>query len=105
MAYTFSGKCFVTRGVSDNFSIELQLSLFAAIERMREKVGGELDYLQIFRIVSEKKGNKKFLHIYHEQECPEAKLKYIVPTEKEVSGKAYMIDDLDHVTLLLAEEY
>lgn len=105
MVYTFSGKRFVTRGVSNNFPIELQLLLFATIERMREKVGGRLDYLQIFNIVLEKKGNKKFLHIYHEQECPQAKLEYIVPTEKEVSGKVYMIDDLDHVTLLLAEEY
>lgn len=105
MDYTFSGERFVTRGVSANFPIGLQLSLFAAIELMREKVGGRLDYLQVFNIVTEVKEHKNFLHIYHEQECPKAKLEYIVPTEKEVSGKAYMIDDLDHVTLLLAEEY
>lgn len=48
---------------------------------------------------------KKFLHIYHMQECPEANLEYFIPTDVEVNGRAYMIDDVDHITLLLAEEY
>ena len=39
------------------------------------------------------------------QECPEAKLEYFIPTYVEVNGRAYMIDDMDHITLLLAEEY
>ena len=105
MAYTFSGSRYVTSGVADNFPIELQASLFSAIEQMREKVCGQLDYLQIFEIVTEVKGQKKFLHIYHMQECPEAKLEYFIPTDVEVNGRAYMIDDVDHITLLLAEEY
>ena len=105
MAYTFSGSRYVTKGVAENFPMELQAALFSVIERMSEKVCGELDYLQVFEIVTEVKGQKKFLHIYHMQECPEAKLEYFIPTEVEVNGRAYMIDDVDHVTLLLAEEY
>ena len=94
MAYTFSGSRYVTSGVAENFPIELQAALFAAIEQM-----------QVFEIVTEVKGQKKFLHIYHMQECPEAKLEYFIPTDVEVNGRAYMIDDVDHITLLLAEEY
>lgn len=55
--------------------------------------------------MTEGNGQKKFLHIYHMQECPEAKLEYFIPTDVEVNGRAYMIDDVDHITLLLAEEY
>ena len=105
MAYTFSGSRYVTKGVAENFPMELQTALFSAIERMSEKVCGQLDYLQVFEIATEFKGQKKFLHIYHMQECPEAKLEYFIPTDTEVNGRAYMIDDVDHITLLLAEEY
>ena len=65
MAYTFSGSRYVTSGVAENFPIELQVALFSAIEQMREKVCGQLDYLQVFEIVTGVKGQKKFLHIYH----------------------------------------
>lgn len=105
MAYTFSGNRYVTKGVAENFPVELQAALFSAVEQMREKVSGQLDYLQVFEIVTEVKGQKKFLHIYHMQECPEAKLEYFIPTDVEVNCRAYMIDDVDHITLLLAEEY
>lgn len=105
MAYTFSGSRYITSGVAENFPIELQVALFSAVEQMREKVSGQLDYLQVFEIVTRVKGQKKFLHIYHMQECPEAKLKYFIPTDVEVNGRAYMIDGVDHITLLLAEEY
>ena len=105
MAYTFNGSRYVTSSVAENFPIELQVALFLAIEQMREKVRGQLDYLQIFEKVTEDKGQKKFLHIYHMQECPEAKLEYFIPTDVEVNGRAYMIDDVDHIMLLLAEEY
>uniref|UniRef100_UPI0040289CEF DUF960 domain-containing protein n=1 Tax=Ruminococcus bicirculans (ex Wegman et al. 2014) TaxID=1160721 RepID=UPI0040289CEF len=104
MAYTFSGSRYVTSGVADNFPIELQVALFSAVEQMSEKISGQLDYLQVFEIVTEVKGQKKFLHIYHMQECPEAKLEYFIQTYVEVNGMAYMIDDVDHITLLLAEE-
>ncbi len=55
MAYTFSGSRYVTKGVAENFPMELQAALFSVIERMSEKVCGELDYLQVFEIVTEVK--------------------------------------------------
>jgi len=57
MAYTFSGSRYVTSGVAENFPIELQVALFSAVEQMREKVSGKLDYLQVFEIVTEVKGH------------------------------------------------
>ena len=30
---------------------------------------------------------------------------YVMPTESEINCKVYIIDDVDHVTMLLAEEY
>ena len=48
MAYTFNGSRYVSKGVAENFPIELQVALFSAIEQMREKVSGQLDYLQVF---------------------------------------------------------
>ena len=60
MAYTFSGSRYVTKGVAENFPIELQAAFFSAIEQMREKVCGQLDYLQIFEIVTEGNGQKKW---------------------------------------------
>lgn len=52
MAYTFSGSRYVTSGVAENFHIELQVALFSAVEQMSEKVSGQLDYLQVFEIVT-----------------------------------------------------
>ena len=40
-----------------------------------------------------------------EQEQPEAHMDYVMPTESEINCKVYIIDDVDHVTMLLAEEY
>lgn len=45
------------------------------------------------------------LHIRHEQEQPDAKMDYVLPVDEEINCKVYIIDDIDHVTMLLAEEY
>lgn len=42
MAYTFSGSRYVTKGVAENFPIELQAALFSAIEQMRERSADSL---------------------------------------------------------------
>ena len=48
MAYTFSGSRYITSGVAENFPIELQVALFSAVEQMREKVSGQLDYCLLY---------------------------------------------------------
>ena len=59
MAYTFSGSRYVTSGVAENFPIELQVALFSAVEQMREKVSGQLDYLQVFERSEERRVGKE----------------------------------------------
>ena len=43
--------------------------------------------------------------IVHEQEIPEFRQEYILPADTPINAKVYVIDDGDHSTMLLAEEY
>ena len=57
--------------------------------------------MQIFRL-SESNGKQR---IVHEQEVPEYKREYLLAFPEPVNAKVYVIDDGDHCTMLLAEEY
>ena len=46
-----------------------------------------------------------FQYIKHSQEQPEYTLEHTVLLDEPVDEKIYVIDDVDHVTMLLAEEY
>lgn len=68
----------------------------------REKQNTQLDYLQIFRL-SKENGKQR---IVHEQEQPKPfKKTYVYRMPETFTGKIYVIDDGDHETMLLAEEY
>ena len=43
--------------------------------------------------------------IIHESEQPIYKKVYLIPTDKPITEKLYVIDDEDHSTMLLASEY
>ena len=43
--------------------------------------------------------------IIHEQEQPQFKREYHIPTNHPITAKVYIIDDGEHSTMLLAEEY
>lgn len=91
-------KRYLTRGVDETIPLELQLFMWSAIDNMPEPK----DYLQIFELT--KNGNMQ--HILHKSEQPEYKMTYIIPmVEKTVNDKIYVIDDGEHCTMLLAEEY
>ena len=45
------------------------------------------------------------LRILHEQEMPEGQIEYYLPYEFEGEQTVFVIDDIDHVTMLLASEY
>ena len=59
------------------------------------------DYLQVFRL-SEENGLQI---VHHTSEQPQFEMTYIVEAEKPVTAKVYIIDDGEHCTMLLAEEY
>ena len=93
----FQDKRFLTRGVQAEIPIELQLFLWNCIDNLPE----ERDYFQVFAL-KEIDGKQ---HIHHFSEQPEYSKEYQISTEKPITAKVYVIDDIDHSTMLLAEEY
>lgn len=88
---------YMTRGVQFEIPIALQVFMWDCVTAVPEPK----DYLQIFRL-SEADGKQK---IIHEQEVPEYKREYLLAFPKPVNARVYVIDDGDHCTMLLAEEY
>ena len=93
----FKGKKYITRGVQTEIPVELQSFMWMCVLALPEP----MDYLQIFRLYYSE-GKQK---IIHEQEQPECKRKHILDFPNPVTAKVYVIDDGDHCTMLLAEEY
>ena len=93
----FQNERYITRGVQSEIPIELQIFMWSCVNALPEP----RDYLQVFRLFSFE-GKQK---IVHEQEKPEYKKEYILKAEATVTAKVYVIDDGDHSTMLLAEEY
>lgn len=88
---------YITRGAQSEIPIELQIFMWSCINALPEPK----DYLQVFRL-SLSDGKQK---IVHEQEQTEYKKEYMLNTTIPVTAKVYVIDDGDHCTMLLAEEY
>lgn len=88
---------YITKGVQLEIPIVLQIFMWDCISALPEPK----DYLQIFRL-SSVDGKQK---IIHEQEQPEFKREYILNSPELINAKIYVIDDVDHCTMLLAEEY
>ena len=104
MGYKFDSHRYITRGVAAEIPIDIQLMLFESIEVMRDKVE-ELDWLQVMKIEGITKDGVSVLRILHEQEVPEGQVEYYLPYKFEGKQTVFVIDDVDHVTMLLASEY
>ena len=92
----FNTNQYITRGVQSEIPAGLQFFMWRCISAVPEP-----DYLQIFRL-SDFNGQQK---IVHEQEIPEYNHEYLLAISNPVNQKVYVIDDGDHSTMLLAEEY
>ena len=88
---------YMTKGVQSEIPIALQGFMWNCVTTVPKPV----DYLQIFRL-SESNGKQR---IVHEQEVPEYKREYLLAIPNPITAKVYVIDDVDHCTMLLAEEY
>ena len=88
---------YLTRGVDAEIPIELQVLMWQAVDQMPEPI----DYLQVFRLSVE----NGLQIIHHTSEQPQFEMTYIAEAEKLVTAKVYIIDDGEHCTMLLAEEY
>lgn len=93
----FQNKRFLTRGVQAELPMELQLFLWHCIDQLPE----ERDYFQVFKL--DVFNGKQ--HIHHFSEQPEYSKEYTIDLANPVNQKVYVIDDIDHSTMLLAEEY
>lgn len=92
----FKNAKYLTRGVQSEIPIELQLFMWGCIGSVPDP-----DYLQIFRLEPMKTMQK----IIHEQEEPEYRKEYLLKSDAPITAKVYIIDDGEHSTMLLAEEY
>ncbi len=88
---------YLTRGVDLEIPLKIQIFMWETIDKMPEPK----DYLQIFRL-----SNMNGIQVInHTSEQPEFDMTYILTVTKAVTAKVYVIDDGDHCTMLLSEEY
>ncbi len=95
---------YLTKGINLEVSLFVQNLMWLMIDSMEVS---KKDYLQVFTLERVDVCGKTFQKITHSQEQPEYKNSMVVPVdEKEVfEGKVFVIDDVSHCTMLLAEEY
>lgn len=95
---------YITRGVQEKIPVELQLFMWSCIDELNAK-GEELDYLQVFNLISERVDDLFFQKIGHSQEVPKYNKAFRIFSDEIVEAKIFVIDDETHSTMLLAEEY
>ena len=93
----FNSNRYITKGVQENISLELQFFMWNCIDNLSEPK----DYLQVFNLSV----IDSLQRIIHSTEEPEYKKEYLISSDKPITEKVYVIDDGDHSTMLLAEEY
>lgn len=93
----FNNHRYLTKGVQSEVSIALQLFMWGCIDRLPE----ECDYFQVFKLEN-MGGIQKITHF---SEQTEYHREYLIPTDKPITSKVYIIDSDTYSTMLLAEEY
>ena len=94
----FENPKFLTRGVENEIPPWLIHLMWYMVLTMEVEIK---DYLQVFTLTKTPTGQ----HIVHEQEQPPYRYELDVPCDNAVNAKVFVIDDLTHSTILLAEEY
>ena len=99
----FTNKRYITCGISNAIPEDIQLALWSMIDNFRTSTDIEVDYLQVFRL-SIQNGKQKIIHRQEEPVyCNEILIAFIWnPVE---NAKIFVIDDGEHSTMMLAEEY
>ena len=91
-------KRYMTRGVAAEVPVWLQNLMWFLRESMQVE---QRDYLQVFRLSL----SGGLQEIEHTQEQTDYKKVICVPAADAIDAKVYIIEDPEHVTMLLAEEY
>ena len=98
MKKPFQNQRFLTAGVYTRIPLRLQLTMWMLTDEMKEA-----DYLQILKQQKTPEGTL----IVHKQEVPPYEHALLLQDFNmlEHNEKVYIIDDVTHSTMLLAEEY
>ena len=99
----FSNPRYLTRGFQSTVPLMTQFILFHMIDR--SKTTRKLDYLQVFILSVESHNGQSIQKIIHSQEQPSWSKTSLISLENPITAKIYVIDDGDHHTFLLDEEY
>ena len=94
----FNNQRYTTKGITNTVPLVTQIILWDCIDSMKVE---RKDYLQVFKLTKTPTSQ----HIVHEQEQPPYRYELDVPCDDAVNAKVFVIDDLTHSTMLLAEEY
>ena len=97
----FKNERYLTVGIANTLPPWLVFMLWDTIDNMETPV----DYLQVFSVSYEEKDGISHLTIVHSQENPEYTQTYTAVTSDKVTAKIFVIDNGDHSTMMLAEEY
>ena len=100
---------YMTKGIAEELPDLYKIILWSIIDKLRDS-GQRLDYLQVFELKTTFNPDRegKMLSITHSQERPRYKKEYALPISgdsQSVSGKIFVIDDLEYATMLWADEY
>jgi hypothetical protein len=103
--YTFNASTrYMTKGISEQVPLELQLFMWSEIDKLVLR-SESVDYLQVFEISIK----ENYIELEHRQEVPSYqkihKLKRLKDDDALDQVKIFVIDDIDHSTMLLAIEY
>ena len=93
----FDNPRYLTCGVDATIPLRLQTLPWNLIDLLPP----ESDYLQVFWL----KPFGGMQQVIHTAEEPEYKKVLLFPSDDPITAKIYVIDDSDHCTMLLAEEY
>lgn len=99
----FENQRYITRGILSIVPLETQLILWDLIEQLGTKTS--LDYLQVFKLQSVTVKGQMLQAIEHHQEAPEYFHKQYFHVSEAIDTKLFVVDDEDHSTMLLADEY
>lgn len=100
----FDNKRYMTTGIKNEIPLRIQLFMWSCIDTLKEQ-RQEVGYLQVFKLTKERADDIEYQLVEHRQEVPEYKKKFSIFPSEIVDAKIFIIDDGDHSTMMLAEEY
>lgn len=103
--YTFNGTKIITKEIKDKLPKSLINYLWKLVDNLKTDIDLPMDYLQVFEIKTEDKKGINNLLITHIQEVPPYVKIHLLKKNFNINGRIYIIDDVEHVTMLWSYEY